>query len=194
MTVTPSRHNAWRLVQVAELLRRSHRLHEQALIELDRIEVAAELSTAPVTLDATVTGELASLGEAIADLAGQVRVLTNDLPEDTIEIAAGDVAHEAADDLAAGIFDEQRAVLAARVLHAADGWPALADALRSTDGHWSWDTTSVAALLGSFRYACEGDVARVVAAAAVDPDTPFALCTREQIVQLASALERHVTA
>jgi hypothetical protein len=101
VSVLPERRYAWRLVQVAELLRRSHALHEQALVELDRIEVAAELAgDGAVTLSRAATGKLESLADAIADLGNQLRLLTSDLPAVTVEICAGDVAEEAAADLA----------------------------------------------------------------------------------------------
>lgn len=192
MSVLPDRRDAWRLVQVAELLRRSHRMHEQALVELDRIEIASELACdAAVTLSDVATGALEAYGDAIADLATQLRLLTADLPTGTVEIAPGDAAREAAADLASGIFDEARAVLAARVLSVADGWPALADALRSADAHWGWEVTSIAALIGAFRGARDVDVAHVVVDAGVAPDALFALCTPEQIERLAAALEQH---
>lgn len=191
MSVVPDRRYAWRLVQVAELLRRSHRLHEEALAELDRIEVAGQLAAdGSITLSAPTTGELECYAEAIADLASQLRLLTNDLPTETVEIAARDVAREAAADLAEGIFDEQRALLAARVLSVEEGWPPLVEALLGSDAHWGWETTGVAELLGTFRHADPVDVARVVEEAGVDPHVPLALCTAEQIDRLTAAIDR----
>ncbi len=190
MSVVPDRRYAWRLVQLAELLRRSHRLHEWALVEIDRIEVAAQFVVdGSTTLGETTTAELEAYGEAIADLAYQLRVLTNDLPTEAVEITAGEVACEAAADLEAGIFDEHRVLLAARVLTVEDGWPALAASLHASDAHWGWDTTSVAGLLRAFRGADALDVARVVEEAGIEPDALFSLCAPEQIRHLATKLE-----
>lgn len=191
MSVVPDRRYAWRLVQVAELLRRSHRLHEEALAELDRVEVAGHLAAdGSITLSAPTTGELERCAEAIADLASQLRLLTNDLPAETVEIAARDVAREAMADLEAGIFDEQRALLAARVLSAEEGWPALVEALLASDAHWGWDTTSITDVLSAFRHVDLVEVARVVEEAGVDPHLPLGLCTAEQIGRLAAAIDR----
>jgi hypothetical protein len=91
------------------------------------------------------------------------------------------------------MFDEQRAILAARVLTAADGWPALAEALESSDAHWGWDATTVGSLIGAFRGAKPAEVARVFEQSGVSPDALFALCTAAQIAQLAAALGRDGT-
>lgn len=192
MSVTPERCDAWRLVQIGELLRRSHRAHEQALAQVDRIEVGAELSaTGTVTLTDAVAGELEALGEAIAELAAELQVLTAGLPDEAVEVAAEDVRREAASDLATGIFDEPRALLAARVLPFEDGWPALANGLRGSDAHWAWERMTVTQLLGGFRGASAGTVARVLGEAGVPARRPFAACAHEQLMRLAAALDRH---
>ena len=192
MSVTPDRCHAWRLVQIGELLRRSHRAHEQALAQVDRIEVGAELSaTGTVTLTDAVAGELEALGEAIAELASELQVLTAGLPEEAVEVAAEDVRREAADDLATGIFDEARALLAARVLPVHDGWPALAAGLRGSDAHWGWEQLTVAQLVGGFRGVHARDVARVLGEAGMPARRPFAACEHGQLMRLAAALDRH---
>jgi len=195
VSVTPDRRHGWRLVQIGELLRRSHRAHELALAQVDRLEVGAELSaTGTVTLTDDVAAELELLGEAIAELAAELQVLTAGLPDEPVDVAAEDVRREAAGDLATGIFDEARALLAARVLPVHDGWPALATGLRGSDAHWGWEQLTVAQLVGGFRGAPAGRIARVLGEAGVPARRPFAACEHEQVMRLAAALDRHAAA
>jgi hypothetical protein len=179
VSVTPGRRHGWRLVQIADLLRRSHALHLDALERIERLGDAAGLPA-----------DLERLSDAIADLVGQLQVLARGLPDERVEVGLDDVQAGAAIDLAAGIYDEARALLAARVLDAGDGWPALAEALRSTDAHWDWETVTVERLLGSFRDVGAGEVAAALAAAGIDAPLPFASCTTGQALGLASALDR----
>ena len=189
--LTPRPH-AWRLVQVGELLRRSHRVHEQALARLDRLEVGAALSAdGTVVLSGELAGELEALGDTIAELAAQLQLLTSDLPDEPVEVGAAEAALAASDDLAAGILDEARLLLAARLLPAREGWPLLAGALRGADAHWEWGETSVARLLGGFRGVSAEGVEQVLVEAGISPHARLASCAPEQVVRLAGALERH---
>jgi hypothetical protein len=195
MSVTPERRHAWRLVQIADLLRRSHALHVEALDRIERLEIDAELaSDVPPTLGDDVTAELERLGEGIVDLVGQLQVLTRGLPDEDVKVGLEDVRTDAAVDLAAGIYDEARALLAARVLSADTGWPALAEALRSTDAHWGWETVTVERLLGSFREVGPDEVTATLAAAGIDAPLEFAACTTGQALGLASVLDRRKVA
>ena len=195
MSITPGRRHAWQLLQIGELLRRGHRAHERALVRVERIEVGAELSdTGAVVMSDEVSGELEALADAIADLAAQLQVLAAGLPDEPVEVAAHDARRDAAQDLSAGIFDETRARLAARVLPLEDGWPALAIALRGSEAHWEWEETTVAQLVGGFRGARASNVAQVLGDARVRPQLRFSACTPEQLTRLADALDRHAGA
>jgi hypothetical protein len=189
MIVAHAWRQAWQLVQIAELLRRSHRMHERALTVLDRAEVDAELAADELlTLHERVATELELCGEAIAELAVQIQLLTSDLPAGALEISFDDLAREAGDDLASGIFDEHRALLAARVLPVIVGWPALAESLRASDAHRGWEQTTVEQLVGGFRDADPAVVRELLREAGVAPDLRFAACSPDQLERIADGL------
>ena len=98
----------------------------------------------------------------------------------------------AAVDLASGILDPRRVLVAARLLDVERGWPALADSLAAGDVVSAWGGLTVDALLGRFRGADPSDVALVTAEAdLVEPDVPFSACPPARLAALAGALRAH---
>jgi hypothetical protein len=182
--------SGWSVLQIAELVRAADAL---LLDGLERLPgVTADLpEDADVVLPSADTAELRALGELLAELAGQLQTLTDELPDGAVDVDYHEIAEAAADDLARGIIDPARALLAARVLPVETGWRALARALRSTDTHAAWDATSAAELLRSFRGADERLVARVLAVARLAPETSFGACDESAMARLAAALEEH---
>lgn len=178
----------WRLVQIANLLRRSHALHRSALSILAGVSAGIP-SGDTVELDACDMAEIERLGAEIADLTSQLQLLSDTLTAGPTTISTTALRTDAQRALAAGSFDPHITLLAARALTAEDGWPALASALRCTDAHTSWHAVTAARLVTAFRNTDERVVARTMADAALDADLELSACNREEVARLARALE-----
>jgi hypothetical protein len=103
------------------------------------------------------------------------------------------VRDAAAADLADGIVDPRRVLLAARLLDVRHGWPALAASLVAGDVVSAWGALTVGELIGRFRDADARVVARVVEEAGLRPGSRFAACPAEQLVAVAAGLRRHAS-
>ena len=181
---------SWSLLQIAELLRTGDDLLLPRLAALHA--VTPELADGDeLTIAAEEATELRTLAEALAEVAGSLQTLVEDMPDGELGVAYGEVAAGAAEDLGRGIIDPARALLAARVLDAATGWRALALALRHADTHAAWEQTTVGGLLGRFRGVDERMLRRVLAVAEVDAEAAFATCDECTTARLAAALEEH---
>jgi hypothetical protein len=184
------RDDGWPLLQLAELLRAAETLLRVGVRTLD--EVGPDLPPRrTVVVPAARTSELRELGEALAELAGRVQTLTERLPARDIALNADGVSACAAEDLASGIIDPVRALLAARVTAVGPGWRALARALRTGDAHAAWDRLAARDLLVRFRGADERLVRRVLAVAQLPPEEPLAAHDAPAVARLAAALEEH---
>jgi hypothetical protein len=184
----------WTLVQISELVRRAEELL------LDGITLVGPHAHAGMAADATI--ELSpnevrrvatSLTEGV-EIAEQLELLAAHLPEDAaVEAGYAAVRDHAADDLANGIVDPRRVLVAARLLDVAHGWPALAASLAAGDVVSAWGTLTVELLLGRFRDADRQTVQVVVAEAGMEVGTRFATCPSEQLAALAAGLRRHAS-
>ncbi|HYV14751.1 MAG TPA: hypothetical protein VE972_01875 [Conexibacter sp.] len=184
---------SWSLLQIAELLRTGDDLLLPRLAALHA--VTPELANGDeIAVAADEAAELRMLAEALAEVAGRLQTLIEDVPDGELGVAYGEVAAGAAEDLGRGIIDPARALLAARVLDVATGWRALAHALRNADTHAAWERTTIAGLLGRFRGVDERTLRRVLAAAEIDADAAFAACDEHATARLAAALEEHAPA
>jgi hypothetical protein len=183
----------WTLVQVSELVRRAEELL------LDGITLVGPHAHAGMPPDATIALDEAAVrrvGRALAEgleIAEQLELLAVRLPGGTIAADWAAVRDAAAADLANGIVDPRRVLLAARVLDVSHGWRALAASLAEGDAVSAWDRLTVDELLGRFRDADPRVVAQVVAAAGLDPGTRFATCRSEQLMALAAELRRYAS-
>jgi hypothetical protein len=183
----------WTLVQLSELVRRAEELL------LDGITLAGPHAHAGMASDATIelgAGELRRVARALAEgveIAEQLELLAARLPGGAIAAGWEGVRDAAAADLAGGIVDPRRVVLAARVLDVAHGWPALAASLAEGDAVSAWDRLTVDELLGRFRDADPRAVAQVVEEAGLQPGTFFAACPSKQLTALAAGLRRHAS-
>lgn len=181
----------WTLVQVTELARRA----EQLL--LDSIALFGPHAHAAMAGDATIAlgaAEMRRVAESLtesAEIAEQLELLAARLPDHDVEAHYGAVRAAAAADLATGIVDPHRVLLAARLLDVEGGWPALAASLVAGDVVAAWDCLTVAELLGRFRGSDPRTVAQVLDEAGLAPETPFASCMPPQLVALAAGLRRH---
>jgi hypothetical protein len=185
-TISP----AWRLVLIAELLCHVEQLHLVAL-RLLAPEARAEMpeGTAATMAAAEIEQLVATLTDG-AEIAEQVHLLAQALPDEDIEIAYEDVRDAAAADLAGGLLDPERAFVAARVLDVGTGWPALADGLRTVDVHESWTDRTPRALLSAFRGAGRQLVRRAVQHAGLAPERAFDECHADELARLADAIDR----
>lgn len=183
----------WTLVQLSELVRRVEELL------LDGLTLAGpHLHTgmppdAALVLTATDMRRIrAALGESV-EIAEQVELLSGQLPDGPLDVDYEAVRSAAAEDLANGIVDPRRALLAARLLGLEHGWPALAAALVTGDAAASWEELTVAELLTRFRGADREVVRELIAAAGIAQDARFATCAPEQLVALADGLRGHAS-
>lgn len=183
----------WTLVQLSELVRRAEELL------LDGITLAGPHTHAGMPADATIElapGELQRVAAALAEgveIAEQLKLLAARLPADPVLARYDAVRDAAAADVANGIVDPRRLLLAARLLDVAHGWPALAASLAAGDVVSTWDGLTVETLLGRFRGADPQLVEQVVAAAGLEHGSRFADCPAEQLAALAAGLRRHAS-
>lgn len=182
----------WTLVQLAELVRRAEELL------LDGITLVGPQVHADMAADTTIAlsaDEVRHVGAALSEgveLAEQLELLTARLPDGPVDADHDAVCEAAAADLARGIVDPRRALVAARVLDVERGWPALADSLTAGDVVAAWGDLTVERLLGRFRGADPHAVERVAAEAGlVEPDAPFSTCSPGRLAALAEALRAH---
>lgn len=183
----------WTLVQLSELVRRAEELL------LDGITLVGPHAHAAMAPDATIElgpVELERVVAALAEggeIAEQLELLAARLPGDAVVASYDAVRRAAAADLANGIVDPRRLLLAARILDVAHGWPALAGSLTVGDVVSAWEGLTLAELLSRFRDAEPELVARVAAEAGVDPRARLADCLPAQLAALAQGLRRHAT-
>jgi hypothetical protein len=180
---------AWQLVQIAELVRRAEELHLRAMNLLPPEARADIPERAVATMPAVEIEQLATAAAEGAEIAEQIRQLAQSLPDEDVEIAYEDVREAAAVDLARGMLDAERVLVAARVLDVASGWPALAETLRIVDIRDSWTDWTPRRMLSAFRGAGRQLVTLALQLADIPPETAYADCTAEQLARLADAID-----
>jgi len=183
----------WTLIQISELVRRAEELL------LDGVTLVGPHAHAGMPPDATIglgAGELrrvaASLLEGV-EISEQLELLAARLPDDRIDAPYDAVRDAVADDLATGIVEPRRVLLAARLLDVPTGWEALAASLAAGDVVSAWGALTVEELLGRFRGADPRAVAQVVEEAGLGAGMRFAACPAEQLAALATGLRRHAS-
>lgn len=180
---------AWRLVEIAELVRRGEQLHLSAMSLLPS-EVRAEMPEGTDTaIPAADIEQLASIAVESVEIAEQVCQLAQPLPDEDAVILYEDVREAAAADLAQGMLDHERVLVAARVLDVRAGWPALAEALRVVDIRDSWVHATPRRTLSAFRGAGRQLVTRALQLAGLSSEVAYADCTPEQLARLARAID-----
>jgi hypothetical protein len=181
---------AWALVQAAELVRDGDALLLSGLALLHDVRPDID-EYDEIGLTHDEMAELATLGEALAELAGRLQALTAQLPDGNVRLTHAEIAEGASEDLARGIIDPERVTLAARLLPAGSGWYTLAQALRNADTHAAWKQLTIDELLGGFRGATSTLVQRVLSAAELPAETELSCCDEWDVARLAAALEEH---
>jgi hypothetical protein len=133
--------------------------------------------------------QLGTIGGEVAELASQIALILDGLPPEPVAASARELARAARAELADGILDHRRAVTAAGLLTAAQGFPALADALADCDAHAYWNVR-VVDVLGAFDDVGSGRARRTAALAGIDATARFCELTPERVVELAGTLRR----
>lgn len=183
----------WTLVQLSELVRRAEELL------LDGITLVGPHAHAGMPADATIelgAAELRRVATAVAEgveLAEQLDLCVARLPGAVLRAPYDAVRDAAAADLARGIGDARRVLLAARMLDLSRGWKALAACLTAGDVVSAWDGLTVETLLGRFRDADPQLVAQVAEEAGIEPGAQLAACPPAQLAALAAGLRRHAS-
>jgi hypothetical protein len=183
----------WTLVQISELVRRAEQLLLDGITIVGPHAHAGMAANATIDLGEAQVRRVATVLSEGVEIAEQLELLAARLPDTTIADGWEAVRDAAATDLASGIVDPRRALVAARVLDVSHGWPALAASLAEGDAVSAWDRLTVEELLGRFRDADRRVVSQVVAEAGLEPGTCFAACPCEQLTALADGLRRHAS-
>jgi hypothetical protein len=183
----------WTLVQISELVRRAEELLLDGIALVGPHAHAAMAPSATIELGADELRRVAgSLLEGV-EIAEQLELLAARLPAGGIDASYDAVSGAVAADLASGIVEPRRVLLAARLLGVSHGWEALAASLAAGDVVSAWDALTVEELLGRFRGADPRRVAQVVEEAGMQPGARFAACSPEHLAALAAGLRRHAS-
>lgn len=185
--------DGWTLVQISELVRRAEELLLDGIALVGPHAHAGMAADATIELRATEVRRVAGALTEGVEIAEQLELLTARLPGDEVVAGYEAVREAAAADLASGIVDPRRLLLAARLLDVPRGWRALADSLAAGDVVSAWGTLTVETLLGRFRGADPAVVALVAAEAGCEPGGCLAACPPEQLAALAGGLRRHAS-
>ncbi len=181
----------WTLIQLAEMVRRVEELLLDGLTLAGPHLHAGMPPDAALELTATdVRRVVTALAEGI-EIAEHLELIATSVPDGPLEVGYEAVRDAAAADLARGIVDPRRALLAARLLDVEHGWPALAAALGSGDAVDTWGSLTVEELLVRFRGADREVARRLVADAGLTRDARFSTASPERLAALADGLRRH---
>lgn len=180
--------DVWTVVRVGDTLARA----EQQLLAMLRLLDPHARATMPEEASWTLSAsDLVQLRELLREQAETAELLTglaDALPVEAVHAVYAELREGAAGDLASGILDPDRAVLAAQALDTRTGWAALADALRATDVRMLWPRLTLGELLGTFRGADRHSIRRLLADAGLTPETTFADCQPAKLQRLANVL------
>jgi hypothetical protein len=136
--------------------------------------------------------QLGALSEEVAELASQVALIIDDLPLDAVRAEEWEIADAARTALADGIVDDWRVRVAASLLTAERGFPALAESLTDSDAHAYW-TARVVDVLAAFRDVDETRARQVAAIAGVHGTARFCELPPERVLELAHTLYQLAT-
>lgn len=133
--------------------------------------------------------QLAAMGEEVAELSSQIALILDGLPLAPLVADGRELAGAARAALADGIADHRRALTAAGLLTAAQGFPALAEALIDTDAHAYW-TARVVDMLAAFRDVDDLRARQAAALAGVAETACFRELEPERVLELAHTLRQ----
>jgi hypothetical protein len=191
LRVPPVADSGWRLLQLVELLRRIGDHQDRMLTILWGLEPSIEPGFL-LGLKGTHMEELHRRIDRLTDLAEQAAALIDNVPVESAEVTFDELTASARRELARGdVLDSRRVSLAASMLRFETGWPALAEGLRTSEVHASWEDATVGDVLSAFRGTTPQLVRRVATAAGLAPGAEIAECSPDAIVRLADQLDEH---
>jgi hypothetical protein len=163
----------------------------QALLGLlrDRLDAFAGDPGDTRLLAAHEPERLIAMGEEVAELASQVALILDGLPLGPLVAGERELTGAACAALADGIADHRRALTAAGLLTADQGFPALAQALIDTDAHAYW-TARVVDMLAAFRDVDDLRARQTAALAGVAETASFCELEPERVLELAHTLRQ----
>lgn len=179
---------AWACVQIGDLLRRAgdEVRHATTALDLDPVYVSPDLEH---TIPGAEADQLKRMLLGIAELGEHLEHLAEKLPaDDDIRITGDDISTEAAEDLANGILDPNRALLAAEILGRQAGLGALSNALLRSEAHAAWTEVTVEDLLSRFRGVDPLLVREILSDTRLAPSVSFADLDAADAARLAAAL------
>lgn len=154
-----------------------------------RLDAFAVDSSDTRHLAANELEQLVGMSEEVAELASQIALILAGLPHDPVVAEERELTGAARAALADGIADHRRAFAAASLLTAAQGFPALADALIDTDAHAYW-TARVVDMLAAFRDVDDLRARQAAALAGVGATACFCELAPERVLELAHTLRQ----
>ena len=186
--------HAWRLLRLAELLRRLEGHQDQALTIVHRIYPNMSRSFRR-TITAMAIERLKHEVTEIARLVEQLEAVAETLPaNEAVAVTYGEVRRSAEHVLReVAMLDPATVKLALQLLERSTGFPALAEALRSSGAYTSWEATTAGELVGAPRGVSPQLARRVATAARIAPGTDISGCRSEEVAQLADQLDLHAT-
>lgn len=164
---------------------------EVMLLERPRDPDRELSSAAAIVISKGDIEDLVSACASLHAMAVKAVALAGALPNSEIELRLQLMGTAAESELAGGVKDVDRVLLLASCLSVKRGFQALSDALRCTDCHRDWGSTTLADVLKRFRASDGFFVRRVTERAKLSPNASWAGCDREQIAALARVLADH---
>lgn len=189
----PSVSEIWTRGSVAYELCDAAALAARAHTTLDamrrRLAAFAETDEPLHRLESDELDQLACMSEEVAELSAQLALIFDRVPLDSLRVSHHEVAGAACDALADGIADHRRALMAAGLMTAGHGFPALAEALVDSDAHRYWPVL-VVDVLGAFRDVGATRARQVAALAGVPGEARFCELAPDRVLELAHTLRR----
>lgn len=180
---------AWKLIKAGKVAREVELVASRLLPHFDQLEpdpaVGGSVLIDSATFDRIVAGifDLEDALDALRALACEDLAI----PGFAIDLPVAEIAEQAAVELELGSADPDAIRLAASLLTAERGLPALAIGL-AFDNVRAWGTTSVAEVLGAFIGADEQFVGHVCEAAKLQPTDAWQSLTVQQLSLMVRAL------
>jgi hypothetical protein len=177
---------AFALCEAAALATRT-----QALLAVlsSRLGAFADDPAGQRRLDVAELEQLGTLSDEVAELASQIALVIDGVPLDPLTVERWELTDAARTALAGGIADHRRARIAASLLTASDGFPALAEALTDSDAHAYW-TARIVDVLAAFRDVDATRARQAVALAGVPETARFCELPPERVLELAHMLHQ----
>ncbi len=180
---------SWVALQLADLL---HSVEERLGSAVSVVSVVdADGDFSDVVLRAHDVVRVKEAATEFVEHASWILALAEQLPDGDLEVSHSDLVEAAALDLATGIIDPARVLLAMGVMPMGTAWRALALALRTTDFQTAWGDLTLGRVLNAPFDGQPQLAERVLAITDLRDDDAFSSCDETSLERLATALEAH---